>query len=75
MHHLFATKPQFYRIVETDNFGGDYPDERFVLDLLDKKDAEAIAEVINSCLCTDDSSSRYYKVVEHPYTLQPGFEP
>lgn len=64
-----------YRIVETDNFGGDYPDESFVnIDPIYKKeDAEAIAKAINAAFPEDHR--RYWKVVEDSYELVPGFEP
>jgi hypothetical protein len=66
---------EFYRIVETDNFAGDYPDEKFVsLPLLSKREAEKISSVINECL-SGESSPRYWKVVEDGYELIPGFEP
>lgn len=66
----------FYKIVETDNFGGDYPDEKFVtLPLLSQSDACTIAGSINACLCDTDDAPRYWKVVENGYVLQPGFEP
>lgn len=69
-------KTVFYRIVETDNFGGDYPNEKFVnLPLLTEEDAKYIAEVINRRLCNNDYSPRYWKVVEKNYRLIPGFEP
>lgn len=64
-----------YRIVDTDNFNGDYPNESFV------EDAEF--ETLALAQCTADEmnmgggpyASRYFKVVEMPYELQPGFEP
>lgn len=65
-----------YRIVETDNYGGDYPDESFVENLpvlYEREQAQTIANAINSVIPA--SHSRYWKVVEMPYTLQPGFEP
>ena len=65
-----------YKIVETDNYGGDYPDEKFVENLpymTSKLKAEQIAEAINSAVAT--THSRFWKVVEMPYELQPGFEP
>ena len=61
------------RIVDTDNFGGDYPDEKFLLWVMPKEDAERIAEILNNR--SGDNSARYYKVVENDYKLQPGFEP
>jgi hypothetical protein len=64
------------RIVETDNHGGDYPDEKFVnLPRMQKYEAEQIAEVVNRHLCPTNYYSRYWRVVEDDYELQPGFEP
>jgi len=60
------------RVVETDNFGGDYPDERFVTESLPLEECKKIAGEYNN---RDDFPSRYYKVVGDDYTLQPGFEP
>ena len=63
---------EFYRIVETDNYGGDYPNEKFAMPYaLRKEEAEEIAAVINKHLC----HNRYWKVVKSGYELQPGFEP
>lgn len=65
-----------FRIVETDNFGGDYPDESFVnLPPMPKESAERIARAINDELCNHDYARRFWKVVEDGYKLQPGFEP
>ena len=59
-------------IVETDNYDGDYPNEKFVsLPSMSKEKAEKIAKAINENLCSD----RYWKVVEYGYELQGGFEP
>lgn len=65
-----------YRIVETDNYGGDYPDEKFVdLPLIyNREGADAIVEAINR-ECCDCGSSRYWIVVDKDHVLQPGFEP
>lgn len=65
----------YYKIVETDNYGGDYPDEKFVenLPILTKENAELIAEAINKTIPA--SNARYWKVVDSNYVLQPGFEP
>ena len=66
----------YYRIVETDNFDGDYPDEKFIgLPMLREKQAHAIADAINAELCNHDHASRFWKVVEEGYELQPGLEP
>ena len=61
------------RIVNTDNFGGDYPDEKFVLFAMPKEIAQKIADLINEAAGPD--SRRYWKVVDNDYQLQPGFEP
>ncbi len=64
------------KIIHTDNFGGDYPDEQFVKGLpnLPKDRLQAICDEINR-QTGDGTASRYYKVVEDDYVLQPGFEP
>jgi len=65
------------KIVETDNFGGDYPDEKFlpIPDLLTRKDCEEICEIINNTLNLHATYPRYWKVVDDNYKLQPGFTP
>lgn len=63
------------KIVETDNFGGDYPNEKFVqpLPALMRAHAQRIADAINSEL--PGRYPRYWKVVDDDYQLQSGFEP
>jgi hypothetical protein len=62
------------RIVETDNFGGDYPNERFLnLPPLVREHAHAVVNAINSGFPLD--AHRCWKVVDNDYKLQPGFEP
>lgn len=61
------------RIVDTDNFDGDYPDEKFLLFPMPEKAAQKIVDAINEA--AGPNSPRYWKVVENDYTLQPGFEP
>lgn len=62
-----------YAIVDTDNFDGDYPNEKFVGEpFLFKQAAQQVADSMNS---GNPNASRFYKVVELPYELQPGFEP
>lgn len=62
------------KIVETDNYGGDYPDEKFLnLPHLNKNRAQIICNAINDCF--GEHYSRFWKVVEDDYKLQPGFEP
>ena len=67
---------QFFKIVETDNFGGDYPDEKFLpLTFFKRDSAQRVADAINHELCNDDHAPRFWKVVESSYQLVPGFEP
>ncbi len=67
-------KPKKFHVVNTDNFGGDYPDESFVAkEIAHKKTAQVIADALNAWV--GDGASRFYKVVEDGYELQPGFEP
>lgn len=61
------------RIVDTDNFGGDYPNERFVLWPMRQESADAIAAILNAD--AGPNAFRYYMVVADDYVLQPGFEP
>ena len=63
------------KIVETDNYGGDYPDEHFVTGIprLSQEAAEAIADILNAE--KGSNSHRYYMVVKDDYELKPGFEP
>lgn len=63
------------KIVETDNFGRDYPDEKFIkLPPLNKELADKLCEAINKAW-SGDYSPRFWKVVEDDYILLPGFEP
>ena len=63
------------RIIETDNFDGDYPNESFVnLPSLPLEAAERLADIINGC-CSGATAHRYWRVVDNDYKLQPGFEP
>lgn len=63
-------------IVETDNFGGDYPNESIVNipRFRSREAAQELADLINKNFssCAD---RRFWKVVEHGYILRPGFEP
>lgn len=63
-----------FGVVETDNYGRDYPAEVWVVGCwLSKTIAEQIAGIINNE--AGEISARYWKVVERGYKLQPGFEP
>lgn len=59
------------RVVNTDNFGGGYPNEKFVSKSMNKEDCEALAKKLNT---NDSEAARYFKVVEDDYKLQPGFK-
>ena len=62
------------KIVETDNFDGDYPDEKFVnLPPMDEKTCQKICDLVNKA--TGPHSSRYWKVIKDNYKLAPPFEP
>lgn len=68
--------PIRYKIVETDNFGGDYPNETEVkLPWMTKAQADKIAAAINSVHCNDNHSPRFWRVYPVDYKLQPGFQP
>ena len=66
----------WFKIINTDNYGGDYPDEKFVTEVpcfTSKEQAQKVADAINAAVPTD--WPRYWKVVDSDYKLQPGFEP
>ena len=65
------------RIIDTDNFCGDYPNEHFHLLPMPRVMAEKICNFINQQYYLEfgDRSSRYFRVVENDYKLQPGFTP
>lgn len=63
------------KIVNTDNYGSDYPDEKFIEGLppISETALKEICKILNrEC---GQYSSRYYKVEPDDYELQPGFEP
>jgi len=71
-------------IVDTDNFGGDYPDEncltwtnadgRTTRAAFRKDKAEAVAKLFNDQF-GGSRSPRFFEVRPSDYKLQPGFEP
>jgi hypothetical protein len=62
------------RIIETDNFDGDYPNEKFLaLPSLSEDHAQVVVNAINSGF--PENHDRYYRVVPNDYELVPGFEP
>ena len=62
------------RIVNTDNFNGDYPNESFELWQMNEAAAEEIAAIFNKYF-SGPHSPRYWKVVADNYVLAPAFEP
>ena len=67
------------KIIETDNYDGDYPDEKFVnLPTMTEEHATKVADAINDGFNDskrDIESSRYWRVVKNDYKLRPGFTP
>ena len=60
------------KIIDTDNYGGDYPDETVIAaNITNKRFADTMCQALNDKFC----DHRFYKVVEDDYVLQPGFEP
>jgi hypothetical protein len=65
------------RIIDTDNFGGDYPNENFHLLCMPKEMAEKICAFINEQYEEHfglGCCARYFMVVPDDYQLKPGFE-
>jgi hypothetical protein len=64
-----------YKIIQTDNFGRDYPGETFVnVGPVTEEHAKNIAKAINDA-CSGNNAPRYWMVVPADYELQGGFEP
>lgn len=65
-----------FRIIETDNFGGDYPNEKFLsLWPVNEAHAESICKAINDGFNPPGHThDRFYRVVQDDYKLVPGFE-
>ena len=63
------------RIVNTDNFGGDYPNESFINlpHYLSEDACKKIADIINKE--AGANSRRFWKIVPNEYNLAPKFEP
>ena len=68
-----------YSVVETDNYGGDYPDESFLVRYISEQACVQIAAIMNKEHDADKGGSRFWKVVkdpfDKPYKLKPGFQP
>lgn len=73
-HVVDNPRPEpLFLVVDTDNHGSDYPDERFVSELLPRPAAEEIAKKRNEGV--NDNSPRWFKVVQAGYELKPEFQP
>ena len=70
-----AKPGRVYRVVETDNFGGDYPNESFEGPLMTYEECERVAEMFNTASHAAHGGNRYYKTEHTSYKLAPGFEP
>ncbi len=73
-----ASRPSRFRIVDGDNFDGDYPDEKFLqigesIYEANQEQAEAVAKALN--VGASGSDPRHWRVVPDDYKLAPGFEP
>ena len=63
-----------FRIVNTCNFGKDYPDEKFLnAPVMSEDEAKTVAEILNRR--EGPNAIRYWKVVESSYKLAPAFQP
>ena len=61
------------KIIETDNFGRDYPDEKLIASgITDPRLGRLMVAGIQT---TDPNDPRYYRLVDDDYKLQPGFTP
>lgn len=65
--------PAAFCVVNTDNYGCDYPNESFVDGFDTEEAAQQFADSLNHN--AGKYSLRYFKVVKMPYELTPGFEP
>lgn len=62
------------KIVETDNFDKDCPDEKFLnLPNMREEQAKIIADVINETI-VNNNFPRFWKVVKNDYKLQIGIK-
>jgi len=63
------------KVIETDNFGGDYPDEKFVnVPIMDETQAESLCIFLNT-MFGGVQRRRIWQTVPDDYKLQPGFQP
>lgn len=63
------------KIIDTDNFGGDYPNEKVMAEkVFNKIVGQAMVDGLNTAL-SGEYAPRFYKLVEDDYILKGGFEP
>jgi hypothetical protein len=63
------------KIIDTDNFGGDYPVEHDIaVGIKDKQKAAVMCEALNARF-SGAGASRFYRVEEDDYKNGIGFEP
>lgn len=63
------------KIIDTDNFSGDYPNEKVVAEgITYELYAKVMCDAMNERF-SGNGAPRYYKVVPDDYKLAPGFEP
>jgi len=73
-HEAIPGNSASFKIVESDNFGGDYPDESVLpLPFMTREHATSVAEAINGGF--PNNMPRFWRVVTGDYALKPGFEP
>lgn len=70
--------PTFFKIINTDNFDGDYPNEKFIENLpphLTEAQATRICDAIMEAVRSPEGSCRFWRIVPEGYVLRPGFSP
>lgn len=65
----------FWKVVNTDNFDGDYPNEKFVENVPQMNESEARSLATLLCSFVPEDHARHWTAVPADYQLQPGFEP
>lgn len=62
------------KIVDTDNFDGDYPNEKVIAENIKNL---CLAKIMCNALNKQEGEQglRYYKIVDDDYVLVPGFQP
>jgi len=64
-----------FKIIDTDNFGDDYPDEKLIADNIQSwAHADAMCQALNAKF-SGKRARRCYEIKPASYVLLPGFEP